>query len=379
MIAGFLLIAANLRAALTSVGPVVETIRADLGLTGGEAGFIGTLPLLTFAAVSPQVPRLARRVGTDQMLWIALALLTAGIVLRSVPVDALLWAGTVLLGVAIAICNVLMPSLIKRDFPGHVSAATGVYTTVIGIVASTAAGVAVPLADVLPGGWRTALGCWAGFVLIALAVWTPQITRRRGTSAGETERAAMPWRSLLAWECAAFMSLSACGFYTVLSWYPSVLHSYGATETTAGWLLFVYQIMGVLMSIVMPLVLSRLRDQRAVAFISALIAMVGYLGLLLVPGLAVVWVVLTGIGAGAVFFLALSFFSLRAADPRSSAALSGMGQALGYLVAAVGPVLFGVLHDATGSWRVPLAVLVGVAAVHAVIGLRAGRDAHVRI
>jgi CP family cyanate transporter-like MFS transporter len=379
MIAGFLLIAANLRTALTSVGPVIENIRADLGLTGGEAGFLATLPLLTFAAVSPQVPWLARRIGTDQTLWTALALLAVGIVLRSLPVTGLLWVGTVLLGAAIAVGNVLMPSLIKRDFPGHVSAATGVYTTVIGIVASTAAGLAVPLANVLPGGWRTALGCWAGFVLIALAVWTPQITRRRRTSAGEAERAAMPWRSLLAWECAAFMSLSACGFYTVLSWYPSVLHSYGASETTAGWLLFVYQIMGVVMSIVMPFVLARLRDQRVVAFASALTAMVGYLGLLLVPGLAVVWVVVTGIGAGAVFFLALSFFSLRAADPRSSAALSGMGQALGYLVAAVGPVLFGVLHDATGSWRVPLAVLVGVAAAHALIGLRAGRDAHVKI
>jgi CP family cyanate transporter-like MFS transporter len=379
MIAGFLLIAANLRAALTSVGPVVEDIRADLGLSGGEAGFLGTLPLLTFAVVSPQVPWLARRIGTDQTLWTALVLLAGGIVLRSVPVTGLLWVGTVLLGAAIAVGNVLMPSLIKRDFPQHVSAATGVYTAVVGIVASTAAGMAVPLANVLPGGWRTALGCWAGLVLVALAVWTPQVTRRRVPPAGVAERTGMPWRSLLAWECAAFMSLSACGFYTVLAWFPSVLHSYGTSETTAGWLLFVYQIMGVLMSIVMPLVLSRLRDQRAVAFVSALTAMVGYLGLLLVPGLAVVWVVLTGIGAGAVFFLALSFFSLRAADPRSSAALSGMGQALGYLVAAVGPVLFGVLHDVTGSWRVPLAVLVGVAATHAVIGLRAGRDAHVTV
>lgn len=378
MIAGFLLLAANLRAALTSVGPLLETIRADIGLTAGEAGFIGTLPLLTFAVVSPQVPRLARRMGTDRLLWTALALLATGIVLRSLPVTGLLWVGTVLLGAAIAAGNVLMPSLIKRDFPGRVSAATGVYTAVIGIIASTAAGVAVPLAGVLPGGWRMALGVWAGFVLIALAVWTPRLSRRN-QAVTEVSRGRTPWRSLLAWECAVFMALSATGFYTVLSWYPSILVSYGTTETAAGWLLFAYQLVGVLMSLVVPLLLTRLADQRAVAAVSSLLAMTGYLGLLLAPDLAVVWVLTTGVGAGALFFLALAFFSLRAADPRSSAALSGMGQSIGYLVAAVGPTLFGALHDATGGWRVPLGVLVGVAAAHTLIGLRAGRDAHVTV
>ncbi|MFL6126823.1 CynX/NimT family MFS transporter [Actinophytocola sp.] len=380
MIAGFLLIAANLRAALTSVGPLAETIRGDLGLTSGEVGFIGTLPLLIFAAVSPQVPRLARRLGTDQALWLALVVLAVGIVLRSVPVAGMLWVGTVLLGAAIAVGNVLLPSLIKRDFPDRVSAVTGVYTAVIGIVASTAAGVAVPLAGALPGGWRTSLGCWAGLVLVALAVWTPRLTRRRRAAVpADTAKVSTPWRSLLAWECAAFMALSATGFYTVLAWYPSVLHSNGTSETTAGWLLFAYQIIGVVMSLVLPVVLSRLPDQRAVAAVSAVLAMLGHLGLLFAPGLAVVWVLVAGVGAGSVFFLALAFLSLRAADPRSAAALSGMGQSIGYLVAAVGPTLFGVLHDATGGWRVPLAVLAGVAGMHALTGLRAGRDAHVKV
>ena len=379
MIAGFLLISANLRAALTSVGPLVETIRADLSLTAGQAGFIGTLPLLTFAAVSPQIPRLTRRVGTDQMLWAALALLAVGIVLRSLPVTGLLWVGTVLLGVAIAVGNVLMPSLIKRDFPRHVGAMTGVYTAVIGIVASTAAGVAVPLAGTLPGGWRTSLGCWAGLVLVALAVWTPQITRRRAVVVPDTDKAATPWRSLLAWECAGFMALSACGFYTVFAWYSSILQSYGTSETAAGWLLFAYQLIGVVMSFVMPVVLSRMRDQRAAASASAVLTLIGYLGLLFAPDLAVLWVLVTGFGAGGVFFLALAFFSLRAGDARSSAALAGMGQSIGYLVGAVGPVLFGFLHDATGGWRVPLAVLAGVAVCQALIGLRAGRDAHLTV
>ncbi len=379
LVVGFLLIAANMRAALTSVGPLLETIRRDIGLTASEAGFIGTLPLLTFSAVSPQVPRLARRFGIDLMLWLALVALIAGIVLRSLPVVGLLWAGTVLLGAAIAVANVLLPSMIKRDFPDHISAVTGVYTAVIGVIASTAAGVAVPLAGVLPGGWRASLGCWAGLALVALAVWTPQLRRPDRTPEPETVKPRAPWRSPLAWEVSAFMALSACGFYTMLAWFPSIVVSTGAGEEYAGWMLFVYQIAGVVMSGVVPLVLTRMRDQRPVATGGALLAMLGYLGLLVAPGLSLLWATVVGVGAGTLFFLALAFFSLRAADPRSSASLAGMGQSIGYLFAAVGPVAIGALHDATGGWRAPLAVLAGLAAVHTVVGLRAGRDAHVRV
>lgn len=379
LIVGFLLIAANLRPALTSVGPVLEMIRQDIGLTAGEAGFIGTLPLLTFAAVSPQVPRLARRFGTDRMLWVAMLALTAGIVLRSLPVTGLLWVGTVLLGAAIAVGNVLIPSMIKRDFPEHVGAATGIYTAVIGVIASTAAGIAVPLAGVLPGGWRAALGCWAGLALVAVAVWAPQLRRRARAPEAVTVKPKAPWRSPLAWEVSAFMALSACGFYTMLAWFPSIVVSTGASDDYAGWMLFLYQIIGVVMSIVIPLVLARLPDQRLIAAGGSTLAMFGYLGLLFAPDLAVLWALVTGIGAGTLFFLALAFFSLRATDPRSSASLSGMGQSIGYLFAAVGPVAIGALHDTTGGWRVPLAVLAGVAAVHTVVGLRAGRDAHVQV
>ncbi|OLF15350.1 hypothetical protein BU204_22150 [Actinophytocola xanthii] len=378
LVVGFLLIAANLRAALTSVGPLLETIRRDVGLSAGEAGFIGTVPLLTFAAVSPQVPRLARRFGVDPMLWVAMLTLVIGIVLRSLPVAGLLWVGTVLLGAAISVGNVLLPSMIKRDFPDHIGAVTGVYTAVIGVVASIAAGVAVPLAGVLPGGWRASLGCWAGFALVAFALWTP-LGRRRPEPEPAALRPRAPWRSPLAWEVSAFMALSACGFYTMLAWFPSIVQSTGASEEYAGWALFVYQLVGVVMSIAVPPVLARLPDQRAVAATGSLLALAGYLGLLVAPRPTMLWAVVTGVGAGVLFFLALAFFSLRAADPRSSASLSGMGQSLGYLFAAVGPVAIGALHDATGGWRVPLAVLVGVAAVHTVIGLRAGRDAHVRV
>jgi MFS transporter, CP family, cyanate transporter len=234
---------------------------------------------------------------------------------------------------------------------------------------------------VLPGGWRTSLGCWAGFALVALAAWTPQLRRRKEAEPEPepTEKPRAPWRSPLAWEVSAFMALSACGFYTMLAWFPSIVQNTGQSEEYAGWMLFVYQIIGVVARASMPLVLSRLTDQRPIAVGGALVAMVGYLGLLVVPDLTLLWALVTGAGAGTLFLLALAFFSLRAADPRASASLSGMGQSIGYLFAAVGPVAVGVLHDATGGWTVPLAVLAALAALHAVAGLRAGRNAHVRV
>jgi CP family cyanate transporter-like MFS transporter len=165
----------------------------------------------------------------------------------------------------------------------------------------------------------------------------------------------------------------------MLAWFPSIVVSTGASEEYAGWMLFVYQIIGVVMSGVVPLLLVRLPDQRLVAAGGAFLAMIGYLGLLVLPDLSLLWALVTGVGAGTLFFLALAFFSLRAADPRSSASLAGMGQSIGYLFAAAGPVAIGTLHDATGGWTLPLTVLAVLAAVHTVVGLRAGRDAHVRV
>ncbi|OLT36985.1 hypothetical protein BJF79_06325 [Actinomadura sp. CNU-125] len=388
VIAGVVVIAANLRTAISAIGPVLDPIRGDVGLSAGAAGFIvGTLPLLTFGAVSPLVVPLTRRLGTDRALWLGLAVLLAGVVLRSLPVTALLWAGTILLAAGVAVGNVLLPSVITRDFPDRIGQMTGVYAATAGIAAALASGVTVPLADVLPGGWRSALGVWAGLVLVALGVWAPRAARRREPSGGETPRTdsaaapvtgLSPWRSPLAWEVAAFMALASAGFYTVITWYPTILKDLGTGEASAGWLLSLYQLLGVVMNVAVPLLIRRMADQRTIAAGASAILVVGYAGLVLWPGLAWLWVTVTGLGAGAAFLLALTFFSLRAADERSAASLAGMGQAIAYLFAATWPLLFGVLYDTTGGWTLPLWTLAALAAAQTIVSARAGRDARFR-
>jgi CP family cyanate transporter-like MFS transporter len=377
LVAGILLVAANLRGALTLVGPLLETIRRDEGLSAGQAGLLSALPLLTFAVFSPQVPGLARRLGMERLLWIALLTLTAGILLRSLPVAGLLWAGTVLLGMAIAVGNVLLPALLKRDFPDRVAPMTSLYSVTMGIVGAIVTGLAVPLAGTLPGGWRTALGCMAGLSLVALAVWSPQAFRGSRPAALPVQTGKTPWRSALAWQVTAYMGLQSFGFYIVLAWLPAILHSKGMSEENGGWLLLVLQVLGVTMSAVIPLLANKLRDQRLLASGGSLLSFVGYLGLLVAPDLAVVWVVVIGFASGICFVLALLFFTLRSADSLTAAALSGMAQSIGYLLATLGPVAFGALHDVSGGWSIPLILLMTAAFTQSCFGYGAGRDRYV--
>jgi MFS transporter, CP family, cyanate transporter len=374
LIAGILLVAANLRGAITSVGPLLETIRRDEGLSAGQAGLLSALPLLTFAVFSPQVPRLARRVGMERLLWLALVTLTVGILLRSVPLPGLLWLGTVLLGMSIAVGNVLLPALLKRDFPDRVAPMTGLYSVTMGLVGAIVSGLAVPLAGTLPGGWRTALGCTAGLALVTLAVWLPQAFRSDRPVVLPSRHHRPPWRSALAWQVTAYMGLQSFGFYIVLAWFPAILHSEGMSEENGGWLLLVLQVLGVTMSAVIPLVANRLTDQRLLAAGGSLLSFTGYLGLLLAPGLAVLWVIIVGLASGICFVLALFFFTLRSADSYTAAALSGMAQSIGYLFATLGPVVFGALHDATSGWTVPMIMLLLAATVQACCGFGAGRN-----
>jgi CP family cyanate transporter-like MFS transporter len=374
LIAGILLVAANLRGALTSVGPLLETIRREQGLTAGQAGWLSALPLLTFAVFSPQVPKLARRVGMERLLWLALAVLAGGVLLRSLPVPGLLWFGTVLLGMAIAVGNVLLPALLKRDFPDRVAPMTSLYSVTMGVVGAVVSGFAVPLAGALPGGWRTALGCLAGLALIAFAVWAPQAMSRAEPVALPETVGRTPWRSGLAWQVTGYMGLQSFGFYIVLAWFPAIMTSNGISEENSGWLLLVLQVLGVTMSAVIPLVANKMADQRLLASAGSLLSLSGYLGMLLAPELALLWAVIVGLASGVCFVLALLFFTLRAADSYSAAALSGMAQSIGYLFATSGPVLFGALHDMSSSWVLPMIVLMVAAFVQACIGLGAGRN-----
>ncbi|WP_327087331.1 MFS transporter [Nonomuraea sp. NBC_01738] len=369
---GLLVVAANLRPSLTGVGPLLDRVQADLGLSPAVAGLVSALPLLAFAAISPVVPRLAARWGPERLLWGALVVLTLGIAVRWVPTAAGLFGGTALIGAGVAVGNVLLPSLIKRDFPTKVGLLTSAYATVMGAVAAVASGVAVPLSQVAPGGWVSALGCWIVFALVAVVLWLPQVRAPRPDTEA-TRRPRLPWRSGLAWAVTAFMGLQSLGFYVTVTWLPQVVQDSGVSAVAAGWLLFVFQAVAVLTSLAVPAVLRRARDQRAVAAVSSAVLLTGYLGLLVAPEWALLWSVVLGLGGGACLVLALAFLGLRAPDATTAGALSAMAQSIGYLLAAVGPVVFGLLHSVGSGWGAPLALMCAAAAGQVFVAIVAGR------
>jgi CP family cyanate transporter-like MFS transporter len=364
------LIAANLRAAVTVVGPLLGTISRHYGLSGAEAGVLTALPVLGFAAFSPYALRLSRRVGMDGALLLAMLVLAGGIVLRSLPSVAALFAGSVVLASAIAVGNVLLPALVKRHFPKRQSSVTGLYATAMGLIAAIASGVAVPLADIAPGGWRTALGAWAGLALIACVLWIPRLRRTAVTSA-PAPPAPVPWRSPVAWKVTAFMGLQSLGFYAMIGWLPKLLESHRVSAHAAGWELFAYQIAALCASLLLPVLISRRADHRLMTGVSALCAAISYAGLAAFPEVSLLWALGAGGAAGASVVLALSFMGLRVGTAEQAAALSAMAQFFGYLLAATGPFLFGVLHDVSGSWVPPLMMLVVTAAALLAVGLGA--------
>ena len=378
LVSGLVLLAANLRPALTSVAPLIGEIRADTGLSNGVAGLLTTLPLLAFGLLSPVAPRLARAIGMERLLLIGLITLGVGLLVRSTGTMAALFLGTALLGAAIAVGNVLLPGIVKREFPGRVGPMTSVYSTALGISAAIAASTSVPVAELV--GWRGALAVWALPAFIAAVAWIPQLrSGPPGNDPAQTSRGVGGlWRSPLAWQVTLFMGLQSLAYYVTLTWLPEILHDEGLSVVRAGWMLGLSQVAAIVTMFLAPVLAGRRPSQRGVVVAAAALSGAGVLGLLVAGGTAAaLWAVLLGLGQGACFSLALAFFALRAPDHEHAAALSGMAQSVGYLLAAFGPALFGVLRDATNAWTIPLGVLLVVVACVLISGLGASRDAHV--
>ncbi|EHN9014632.1 CynX/NimT family MFS transporter [Salmonella enterica subsp. enterica serovar Infantis] len=375
LIAGILMIATTLRVTFTGAAPLLETIRSDYGLSTAQTGLLTTLPLLAFALVSPLAAGIARRFGMERSLFAAMLLICAGIALRSLPSAALLFAGTAIIGCGIALGNVLLPGLIKRDFSQHVARLTGAYSLTMGAAAALGSALVVPL--VLHGfGWRGALLMLMLFPLLAFLIWLPQwrTTRSANLSSSRALHERGIWRSPLAWQVTLFLGLNSLIYYVIIGWLPTILISHGYSEAQAGSLHGLLQLATAAPGLAIPLILHRFNDQRWIAALVSLLCAVGAAGLWFVPGQAIIWTLLFGFGSGATMILGLTFIGLRASSAHQAAALSGMAQSVGYLLAACGPPVMGKLHDASGSWYLPLSGVTVLAIIMAIFGLYAGRD-----
>jgi len=372
----------NLRTAIASLPPLFPDLQARLDLSSAELSLLAATPVICFGAASAFAAWLNRRFGEEVILLVALGVLTAGLLLRGAAPDIMLFPGTILAASAIAILNVLLSSMIKRRSPERAGVLIGTYLTALCVGAIIASLLSVPLYNSSGGSVRLALGLWAGPAALAVLLWLPQLRYRAAGVARAVPISGLTpaparikvYRYALAWQVMAFMGLQSLLYYAALSWLPTIFQDRGTSAVTAGNLLALMATGNLIAALIVPGLAHRAPDQRALVAPSMIAMGVGLAGSLWAPlGGAWFWVLVLGMGQGACLALAIFFMVARAPDPGAAASLSAFAQSAGYLVASAGPLELGLLHSVTGSWNIPVALLLVLCGCGLLVGMFAAR------
>jgi CP family cyanate transporter-like MFS transporter len=368
----------NLRTAITSLPPLFPDLQTRLHLSSATLSLLAATPVICFGVVSAFTAWLNRRYGEEMILLVALVLLTAGLLLRGVAPGVMLFPGTALAASAIAVLNVLLSSMAKRRWPERAGLLLGIYLTMLSAGAIVSSLLSVPLYRSSGGSVRLALGVWAAPAALAVLLWLPQLRYRAAGAppvAAAAPRAGIKvYRYALAWQVTAFMGLQSLLYYAALSWLPSILQDRGDSAVTAGNLLALMGVGNLATSLIVPVLAHRRPSQRALVVPSLIGTAAGLAGSLWAPlGSAPFWVLVLGVSQGSCLGLAIFFMMARAPNADAAASLSAFSQSVGYMVAGVGPLMVGLLHSATGSWNIPVALLVVLCAAELATGLLAGR------
>ncbi|MET0747047.1 MAG: MFS transporter [Rhizobium sp.] len=373
------LIAFNLRDLFSSASALLPEIRSEFGLSTTGASMLATVPVICLGLFSPLAPRLAQRIGAERTLLAVLLLLTLGIALRGLGWVPAMFFGTALAGACIAVGNVLLPGLVKRDFADKAALMTGFYTMALCASAACGAGLTLPAERLFGGSTGAALAIWALPALATGLLWLPQALATRNQSRKSGFRVEGLWRDPLAWQVTLFMGLQSALAYSVFGWLAPILRERGLDGITAGGIVSASVMVQAASCLVMPHLAVRGKDQRIINVALCLLAVVGLLGLLFAPLSTVwVWAVLQGIGQGGLIAVAMTVIVLRSPDSHVAAHLSGMAQCVGYLLAAIGPLIVGLIRGWTGSFGPCALLFVAIGLVAAVNGWGAGKAHHVR-
>lgn len=381
LIIGIIFIAFNLRPAITAVGPLISDIRSDTGISNGLAGLLTSLPLITFGLISPFVPKISRKLGNELSMLLGLLTLGAGIIIRSTGMLFSLFAGTMFIGFGIAICNVLLPVIVKMKFPQKVGLLTGVYTLSMGLGAGLAPGLSIPLAEGFSLGWKMTLGLGTILIFSAIVIWLPLIKMRKRVKKSLllNKPSSSIWSSMIAWHVTFFMGLQSLIYFSITTWLPEILTLHGFSNTSSGWMITLLQICSLPVSFVVPILADRFSSQKGLAAGLGILCLFGLIGYLLSTNLIVLTIctIMIGMALGGILSLSLTIIGLRTENAKEAADLSGMVQCVGYLIAALGPLLVGYLFDMFHTWTFPLLLLTIIAIFMTISGIGAGRNQYV--
>lgn len=369
---GILLIGASLRAPITSVGIALPSIKETLNLSNTSVSLITIIPLLSFAVISLFAAKISHKFGLERTVFGALILICIGIALRAITGVSWLYVGTVLIGVGIAFGNVLTPGIIKMNFPLRIGIMTGYYTVVMNIFGSASSYVTAPL--VKHFNYNIAISLIGIVTFIGIIIWSFQLNKHETVNSAQTTTNINVWKSPLSWQITLLMGGQSMIFYSLINWLPEFLLSHGTPINEAGIYLSILQLAIIPLTFVTPIFAEKMKNQVLITFVTGLLFVLGILTLMLQPNWAFLGIILIGIASGLAFGLVNTFFGLRTENGLTAAKLSGMSQSVGYLFAAIGPLLFGILHDATNSWNTSFGILLVTSIIIMIIGSRAGRN-----
>lgn len=374
-VAAILLIAFNLRPAITTVALFLSDIRQDLGLPAVAISVLTMAPVICLGLFAPAAPPLARHFGTEAVLLASLVALAIGCAVRSfgaVP----LFLGTVIIGASMCLLGVLTPVIVKRDFPSRVGLMMGLYTMLVCLGPAFATATAVPLQHALGDGWERVLLFWGLPALIAALVFIPQLFRYDRPRGVASAGVGSVLRDPLAWQVTGYFGLITSLAYAVFNWGPSMLEARGLDAVTSGVIVSICYVAQMVTGLLAPIIAGRQRDQRLIIAVMVLLTAAGLLGFAFGPIWSLIpFSIVLGLGQGGAFGVGLLLFVLRAGDPHAAAKLSALAQSVGYVAGGlIGPFAVGVIYDWAGSWAVVAIFYAAVGLASLLLGLGAGRE-----
>jgi CP family cyanate transporter-like MFS transporter len=375
-----LLVGATLRSPIASVGPLVPHIKNDLAMSNTAIGFMNTLPLIAFGLFSPLVPKIAAKLGIEVTLLVSMFILSFGVIFRVLGNSTTLIIGTLIIGIAISAGNVLTPSLIKSSFIKNTGFVVGIYSITMNLISALSSGLTSSIANSGAFDWQFAMQLWVVFPVLAIIAFFlrfPQLKIKENLTFGNVhnEITTTVWKSKFAWAITLYMGLQSLIPYSLFAWLPQILETKGFNANQAGWYMSIFQLAMLPINFVIPIITSKMQKQSFLTLTAGLLLVVGLLGMLLLNNnWIIVFLILIGLGTGATYSLAMMFFVLKTVSVKKSSDLSGMAQSIGYLLAASGPLLLGIISQQTGNWNFSIILLIVVGILVSIFGFISGKD-----
>lgn len=379
-----LTISFNLRTAPTALSPVLAEVMATTGMTASSASMLSMMQLICFAAFAAVGPALSRRFGLERAALLVMVAVAVGLALRGLGWETTLWLGGFFACAGIGVGNVVMPSLIKQEFSDRIALMSSFYAMSVCLGGTVPLAATAPLRILFGDSWSWAVEFWAlpAVLTLGFAAWLWRAAPRPSRAAQEGARSVVSaslWFNPLAWNVTIYMGLQSLVAYSAITWLAQILRDRGETAVQAGLVLGWMMIVQVAVSMPAPMFAARLKRQSWPAVISVFLSIGGFLGLIYADiGLQWLSATVMGFGMGGCFGIAILMMVMRAPNAATAARLSAMAQTGGYLIASLGPLLIGVLHDLTGDWSGAAAVLIVSAVVASTNGFLAGRPRHVK-